>query len=580
MKNQIFKSAITCCLMALVTTHPAESANIWDAGGANTNINTADNWDDNTVPLFDGTQTLTFGTAGSNATINTAVNVQGLVFNRNAAFGLNNGAGSLTIGSGGITATTAFTHVINPVTTISTNLTVNSTVTNSVVRFVGTVTDGAGTFGITKNGVGQLQFQSLSANTYDGVTNINAGTLEVNGTSSLGSTVGNTVLQGGATLIFANGIASVTTNEELVIQGSTGASLSYTGSGTAANLFTQAGNLSLDGTGGHTISANFVNTLFTGTIARTGSNSGVLNLVVRNDNNFNRTMTFDNAIDNNGGAVSISGRSQTGETHSSTVVFNATGNDIGAVTLNSDVNKRVTLRIGADNALATNQNLTITRGIVDLAGNDQTINALSGVAGSGTTGPTALITNSAASTTSVLTVGNGGGGATMGGVIENGAGIVALTKVGAGSQTLSGVNTYTGNTTVSAGTLVLADNAELRIDVNGVGSNTQVLGTGTLTLNGDFRFDLTGASTAYGTTWTIVNVGTLNETYGGTFQVFSTLGAFTNNAGVWTRNENGMDYVFTQSTGLLTVVPEPSILGLLAGGLTGLLVLRRRRHVC
>ena len=76
---------------------------------------------------------------------------------------------------------------------------------------------------------------------------------------------------------------------------------------------------------------------------------------------------------------------------------------------------------------------------------------------------------------------------TYSGVISNGAGSSALTKVGSGTLTLSGVNTYTGNTTISAGHLVLAGGA---LSGNGtIGTNVTVSsgagfgGTGTLTGN-------------------------------------------------------------------------------------------------
>jgi autotransporter-associated beta strand protein len=88
----------------------------------------------------------------------------------------------------------------------------------------------------------------------------------------------------------------------------------------------------------------------------------------------------------------------------------------------------------------------------DLNGFNETINGLlsaGNLAG-------CIILNNAASTTSTLTVGDYDQTATFGGSIQNGAGgsgIVALTKIGGGRQTLTGVNTYTGPTTVKGGAL-------------------------------------------------------------------------------------------------------------------------------
>ncbi len=62
----------------------------------------------------------------------------------------------------------------------------------------------------------------------------------------------------------------------------------------------------------------------------------------------------------------------------------------------------------------------------------------------------------AGSTPRTLTLGANGGSGAFSGIISNGgSGAVALTKNGAGTQALSGANTYTGNTTVGGGTLLV-----------------------------------------------------------------------------------------------------------------------------
>ena len=181
-----------------------------------------------------------------------------------------------------------------------------------------------------------------------------------------------------------------------------------------------------------------------------------------------------------------------------------------------------------------------------------------------------------AATTSTIDVASAAANLTVNGTSTATSG--GLTKAGAGTLTLGGVNTYTGTTTISAGTLVLADNAELRMLVGSNGVNNQVNGSGTITLNGDFRFDLTGAGITGGNSWNIITVGSLAETFGGTFLARSTLGDFTNSGGIWSISENSVTYEFSQATGLLTVVPEPSTWLLLAATGTFFMVMRRRRH--
>ncbi len=155
-------------------------------------------------------------------------------------------------------------------------------------------------------------------------------------------------------------------------------------------------------------------------------------------------------------------------------------------------------------------------------------------------------------------------------------------------MTFSGTNTYTGNTTVTGGTLSLADNAQLRFTIGATGVNNLLTqsGTGTVSLDGDFVFDLSNAGTTIGNSWTLTS-GTIN--YGGslgTFSVLSTAGAFTetfSGSRIWTYTNDltSATYEFSELNSQLTVVvPEPSTYAMLALsglGFAGYVIRRRRR---
>lgn len=80
-----------------------------------------------------------------------------------------------------------------------------------------------------------------------------------------------------------------------------------------------------------------------------------------------------------------------------------------------------------------------------------------------------------------------------------------------------------------------------------------------------------------GNTWNIVDVTSLSATFGGTFDVVSLNGAFSEAGGIWTRMENSVEYQFDTSSGLLSVIPEPSAAFLLGLGVMLLWGLRNRR---
>jgi autotransporter-associated beta strand protein len=134
---------------------------------------------------------------------------------------------------------------------------------------------------------------------------------------------------------------------------------------------------------------------------------------------------------------------------------------------------------------------------------------------------------------------------------------VGLIKQGEGTLTLAGHNTYSGDTTVNAGTLVLADNARLRFVISSVsGTNNRINGTGTVTLDGDFDIDTTAVDTSDLTSgsWPVVDTANLTETFGASFTL---LGAgWTESSNVWTKTVGAKEYTFAEATGILTLTSD------------------------
>lgn len=122
---------------------------------------------------------------------------------------------------------------------------------------------------------------------------------------------------------------------------------------------------------------------------------------------------------------------------------------------------------GFGNGNVTLQGFSTGRIFWNLNGFNETINGLS-TAG---TSSTCVITNGVTGSTSTLTVGDNDQSGAFGGSINNGAGAIALTKVGAGIETLTRANTYAGDTTISDGVLQLtgsgAINSSPNVNING-----------------------------------------------------------------------------------------------------------------
>ena len=450
---------------------------MWDAGGGtSTGISVTTNWLADVVPdILHGGEIAAFGSAGSTVTIDTNVSLLGIVINRDANFTIANGAGSLTLGSAGITVTlpntTARTHTIS-----ESDLTLAADQTWSISNNTGTAalnvsSSIGGAFGLTKTGSGSL---TLSGNsTFDGAVNVNAGPVTISSANALGSTNGATTIA--ATGATTNGgqvslSGNITVPENFIVTGSTESNSFSFALNNSSGTNTMTGSLTLVGNGGVRLGAGAGTLNLNGPIARTGPDNGSLLLAA----SAGSVVNVNAPINLNGGGLSI--------INPGTVILAAQNTNIGNTTIffGSPATNGPTLKLGVSDALPANRNLTIgttgtssgaDRGTLDLAGFNQTVNALIGNVGTGASPSPASarrVINSAAGPTSTLTVGNGNASSTFDGTLADGAGKVALVKVGFGTLTLAGTNNYSGNTTVNNGTLViqqrcLATNASVAV---------------------------------------------------------------------------------------------------------------------
>ncbi len=399
---------------------------------------------------------------------------------------------------------------------LSATLTEGGDNTNST--FTGVIRDGyfpnygfTSAIALTKTGTGTLTL--TGTDTYGNGTTINAGgKLKLGDGSSNNGSVNNGITDNGA-LEFANPNAQTFSG---VISGT--GTLTKSGAGTltlsAANTYTGVTTLSggklnvghaesagTSGPLGKSAASNPGNIVFSGgTLQYSTSNhndysgrfSTAANQSISIDTN-SQSVTFATALTSSGGTLTKLG--------ANTLTLSGASTYSGATTVSTG-----TLKAGATNAFSSNSGVTVASGAsLDLAGLSESIDSLGG---SGT------VTNSG-SANIALTLGANNGSDSFAGVIQDGnsGGTTALTKSGTGTETLTGVNTYTGATSVSSGKLALGAGGSLAntaISVasgatfapNPPGSGSVSAGTNddgtagaTLTLATGSTFDMTDGST-------------------------------------------------------------------------------------
>ncbi len=447
----------------------------------------------NAAALGNGTFTIAGGTI-DNTSGATITNSQNNAMNWNADFAFT-GTNNLNLGTGAVSLNASRTVSIN-----GGNLT------------VGGIISGTG-FGLTKDGAGTLTL--TGNNTYSGTTTINAGTLSVTGgvaildtgTVSLANTAGvvlsiaaseriGSLIGGGST----GGTVSVASGQTLTI-GETGTNTYegiFAGSGSVSKV--SAGNLTLTNSssslsGGVKIDNGSI--LVAG-IGNTGANSslgtnGTIQLGAETSVgtlvwNGAADETTDKVIDLKSTTTTSSGGTITSNVTGYTLTFtsnmistgsgnktftlNGVGNTVFAGNIVNGANTTMSFtKSGAGNATLSGTN-TYTGTTLITAGTLQ-------IGGGSTTG--SLSTSSAITNNATLAFNRSDTitqGTDFASVI---AGTGALIQAGSGNLVLSGVNTYSGLTTVSSGMLQISNASAL----GGTGNGTTVASGATLALSGN-----------------------------------------------------------------------------------------------
>jgi fibronectin-binding autotransporter adhesin len=501
---------------AFLLARTAGAANLtWDAnntGAGQTNgagawLNANQWWDGSGNVTWTSGDDATFGgpaTAGGAVTLASPTTVNSLTFNTfTGTYTLGTSGQAITLNSG-ITknAGSGTASIISPITLGGNQTWLNNTGTLSTSN--GTNLIDTGGYQLTVNGTGTTNFGVVSN---AAVTLTGGGALIKNGTGRLNVGGVNTGFSG--TVTVNGGVMQVHNNNEPIGLGNltlNGGVISwYWGANYTRTLGT--GNSQVQIPGGESGFAGSGTTgptinIGTATWGTTYFNPSKFVLGDAGTGNAANT-TFSSAINLNGAVRTILvpyGNSANGNVSTiSGVLSNSTGT--------SGLTKEGGGRLNLNSANTFNGTTTISAGVLQLqhslALQNSALDTTSSIAGAATSGlrtnQTALTlgglignknfaaTGGVFSTTSggygsvgTLTLNPGSGfiSHSYSGTIENGAANMALTKSGAGTQILSGSNTYSGATTVTGGVLRLDSANALPGGIADTG------GTSALTLNG------------------------------------------------------------------------------------------------
>ncbi|NBX65852.1 MAG: hypothetical protein EBQ96_02535 [Proteobacteria bacterium] len=414
--------------------------------------------------------------------------------------GTNTYSGGTTVSAGTLTGTT---------TSLQGNITNNANVAidqSTTGTYAGTM---SGTGALTKSGTGTVTLSGT--NTYSGGTTVSGGTVIIGAESGLGNASGAVTLNG-ATLEYSAGFATTRATtlgagNGTINTNANNVTMSGAVSGAGALTKSGAGTLTLSGTntysGGTTVSGG---TVAVGTDSSLGNTSGALTLnsgTLQYDTGFTSTRNMslgagNGTVNTNGNNATISGvvsgAGALTKTGAGTLTVSGTNTYAGGTTVTGG-----TLNVSADNNLgAASTGLTLDGATLQYGTGFTSNRTVTLGAGNGI-----IDTNGQSATISGVLLGSG-----------------SLTKIGAGTLTLTSANAHTGGTIVSAGTLQgnaislvgnITNNATVDFNQTSIGSYGGVIsGTGAVTKQGAGTLTLLGANTYSG--GTTINAGNITGT--------------------------------------------------------------------
>ena len=652
--------------------------------------NTASNWSSNpAVPGTSAGDAVNLNadfTATTIINLNTDATVGSMIFGDVTASGNGvtlSGPSSLTFNNSGAGATLAFqgsntTNFIDATIQLADNLTITGTVGPSFRGAISANSPGIKTISANATAVTFTNTSVISDGTGSVALTKGNGQLTLNGNNSFSGGV--TGARGTINLGHANALGTGTLT---LTADSSSNNLNVTDGLTFANNMVLANAQSLAGTGNLTWSGNITNSGGSRTINRTGLTDISGNVYLSESSATGRTLTFGGSnngsgtisgvVSNYDGAGGVAG--SLAKTGTGTLVLTGANTYTGETRVGSNGGgDGGTIQLSGAGKLGAGT-ATVYSGTLDLNGTTQTVSAIAlanGISGapsaniligSGTLNLDGSQNGSvsfSANTNNVgATISGVGGGIlnlnrnrnflindstnasvdlTVSAIIANGD-ITArnVSKTGTGTMEFSGANTYTGTTSVSAGTLLITGNAtaatgtitvsalatlagngtiggavtvsnngivaagtpqssiatltinnrdltvsgidsKLYFDINGLtsGQFDRIVGIASFAQSGDITFAINGT---YGeASWDVLDFVSQTASFDTVSLTGTYIGSLSRSGEIWSGTVGGQDWAFSELSGVLSVVPEPSIWGLIAIALTFFTIFRRRRY--